>query len=396
MNTKTHTVWLFCRVIDNFGDIGVSWRLTKQLQQEQQMRVVLWVDDVHALQALLPEVDVHVEYACYEGITVVPWREPLVSKLLLKTPAADVVIETFACDVPEEVRQWMVGKPIVWLNLEYLTAESWVDDVHLLPSLQGNGVKKYFFCPGFSDKTGGVSYEQVLLSQERPVNKVKQQQLRQQYGLPECADGLHVYVFGYAEAMWPKWLRMWMQGEQKTVVWLAQGGLLADLQTHFPELQALQQVGDRVSLQQATVCLVPFVAQSEFDDVLQAADVSVVRGEDSVLRALWQGRVFWWQIYRQEDHAHHIKLHAFWQRGLDNAKALQAACFDDVLRAHQALSDELNGVRVLHESERAQAWEVVMQHQAELMAVLQAWREQLWQQQSLATQLANFIRLQLK
>ena len=396
MITRTKTVWLFCRVIDNFGDIGVSWRLAKQLQQEQQMRVVLWVDDVQALQALLPEVDVLAQYACYEGITVLQWRDALVGELLLKTPAADVVIETFACNVPEKVRQWMVGKPIVWLNLEYLTAETWVDDVHLLPSLQGNGVKKYFFCPGFSDKTGGVSFEQALLSQERPVSMEKQQQLRQQFGLPSFADSVHVYVFGYADAMWPKWLRMWMQGKQKTVVWLAQGGLLTDLQNHFPELQALQQVGDRVSLQQVTLCLVPFVAQSDFDDVLQAADVSVVRGEDSVLRALWQGRVFWWQIYRQEDHAHHIKLHAFWQRCKVHIQDLQAACFDGVWKAHQALSDELNGVRVLHESERAQAWEVVMQHQAELMAVLQAWREQLWQQQSLATQLANFIRLQLK
>lgn len=74
----------------------------------------------------------------------------------------------------------------------------------------------------------------------------------------------------------------------------------------------------------------PFVAQSDFDDVLQAADVSVVRGEDSVLRALWQGRVFWWQIYRQRRHAHHIKLHAFWQRCKEHVQGLQAACFDDV------------------------------------------------------------------
>ena len=63
MNTKTHTVWLFCRVIDNFGDIGVSWRLAKQLQQEQHLQVVLWVDDVQALRALLPEVDVHATQA---------------------------------------------------------------------------------------------------------------------------------------------------------------------------------------------------------------------------------------------------------------------------------------------------------------------------------------------
>ena len=241
-----------------------------------------------------------------------------------------------------------------------------------------------------------MSYEQALLAQERPVNSEKQLQLRQQYGLPSCADSVHVYVFGYADAMWPKWLRMWRHGAQKTVVWLAQGGLLADLQNHYPELNALQQVGDKVNLQQVMVCLVPFVAQSEFDHVLQAADVSVVRGEDSVLRALWQGRVFWWQIYRQEDNAHHIKLQAFWQRCRAHGQGLQAACDETVWQAHQALSDELNGVRELDDVERAQAWTTVLQQQAQLMAVLQMWRAQLWQQQSLATQLANFMRLQLK
>ena len=396
MNTKTHTVWLFCRVIDNFGDIGVSWRLAKQLQQEQGLQVVLWVDDMRALQALVPAADVHAQHACCEGIRVLWWQEALVADLMQEAPAADVVIETFACDVPEAVRQWMVGKPMLWLNLEYLTAEAWADDVHLLPSLQSNGVKKYFYCPGFSDKTGGVSYERGLLSQERPVNQEKQQQLRQQYGLPAIADSVHVYVFGYADAMWPKWLRMWMRGDKKTVVWFAQGSLLVDLQRQFPELQALQQVGDCVNVQQLTVCLVPFVAQSEFDQVLQAADVSVVRGEDSVLRALWQGRVFWWQIYRQEDNAHHVKLHAFWQRCKGHVQGLQAACDEVVWQAHQALSDELNGVRELDETEREQAWAAVLQQQAQLMAVLQLWRGQLWQQQSLATQLANFMRLQLK
>ena len=155
-------------------------------------------------------------------------------------------------------------------------------------------------------------------------------------------------------------------------------------------------MGDKVSLQQVTVCLVPFVAQSEFDHVLQAADVSVVRGEDSVLRALWQGRVFWWQIYRQEDNAHHVKLHAFWQRCIGHVEGLQAACDEAVWQAHQALSDELNGVRELDDVERAQAWTTVLQQQAQLMVVLQMWRAQLWQQQSLATQLANFMRLQLK
>ena len=396
MDTKKHTVWLFCRVIDNFGDIGVSWRLAKQLAQEQQCQVVLWVDDVGALQALLPQVDTTALYARYEGIEVLRWQEDEIAPWLARVPSADVVIETFACEVPDAVKQWMVGRPVLWLNLEYLTAESWVEDVHLLPSLQGNGVKKYFFCPGFSGQTGGVSYERELLEQSLPVSATQQSLLRQRHLLPEFADSLHVYVFGYADEMWPKWLRMWMNGEQHTVVWLAQGGLLQDLQTHFPELLALEQVGDVVHIRAVSVCLVPFVPQSEFDEVLQAADMCVVRGEDSVLRALWQGRLFWWQIYRQAENAHHVKLHAFWQCCMQQIQGLQAALDEDVWCAFQALSDELNGVVKLDDEKRAQAWQTVLKQRAELAEGLRLWRNEIWQQQSLATQLANFMRLQLK
>ncbi|WP_157072023.1 elongation factor P maturation arginine rhamnosyltransferase EarP, partial [Cupriavidus sp. HPC(L)] len=37
---------IFCTVIDNFGDIGVCWRLARQLAQEHGHAVRLWVDDL--------------------------------------------------------------------------------------------------------------------------------------------------------------------------------------------------------------------------------------------------------------------------------------------------------------------------------------------------------------
>lgn len=387
--------WLFCRVIDNFGDIGVSWRLAKQLVCEQNMQVVLWVDDWQAVRALLP--DIGNDWCEYEGVLLRFWNAACSKQGLQQVPVADVVIETFACDVPEAVLQWLAEqKQVVWLNLEYLTAEDWVDGIHLLPSLQSNGVAKYFFCPGFSEQTGGVSYEQTLLNKNLPVNSAQKQLLREQYGLPHCAGNTHVYVFGYADAMWPLWFEMWANGAQALTIWLTQGSVLAQLQTQYPVLQALQHVGDSVVCGSARVCLVPFVAQSQFDEVLQAADVCVVRGEDSVLRALWQGQVFWWQIYRQQEQAHHVKLKAFWQRFEQDSGVLQDALVCSVYQAHQTLSDELNGVRSLAALERAQAWQYVCEHQAHLAVFLQKWRHLLWDKGSLATQLANFIRHQLK
>jgi uncharacterized repeat protein (TIGR03837 family) len=51
--------------------------------------------------------------------------------------------------------------------------------------------------------------------------------------------------------------------------------------------------------------------QREFDHLLWACDLNFVRGEDSLVRALWAGQPFVWQIYPQHDNAHHAKLDAF-------------------------------------------------------------------------------------
>ena len=52
---KTHRLWdIFCTVIDNHGDLGVCWRLTRQLLAQGQS-VRLWVDDASALAWMAPD-----------------------------------------------------------------------------------------------------------------------------------------------------------------------------------------------------------------------------------------------------------------------------------------------------------------------------------------------------
>jgi uncharacterized repeat protein (TIGR03837 family) len=55
----------------------------------------------------------------------------------------------------------------------------------------------------------------------------------------------------------------------------------------------------------------PYFSQTEFDALLWACDLNFVRGEDSLVRALWAGQPWVWHIYPQDDLAHHDKLHAF-------------------------------------------------------------------------------------
>src|SRR3990167_4247188 len=113
---------IFCTVIDNYGDIGVCWRLARQLAAEHGLAVRLWVEDLNSLQPLSPEVDPLREAQSCRGVEVRRWPADFPA-----TYPADVVIETFACELPERYQAAMAQreqKP-VWINLEYLSAASW-------------------------------------------------------------------------------------------------------------------------------------------------------------------------------------------------------------------------------------------------------------------------------
>jgi uncharacterized repeat protein (TIGR03837 family) len=60
-----------------------------------------------------------------------------------------------------------------------------------------------------------------------------------------------------------------------------------------------------------SISYLPALTQREFDHLLWACDLNFVRGEDSLVRALWAGQPFIWNIYPQDDDAHHPKLDAF-------------------------------------------------------------------------------------
>ena len=104
----------------------------------------------------------------FSGVTIVHWTTPLPVPFV----PADVLIEAFACELPEVVKQQLTDlhqntpeNVPVWLNLEYLSAEDWVDGCHGLPSMQASGIKKFFYFPGFTAKTGGLICERNLFTE---------------------------------------------------------------------------------------------------------------------------------------------------------------------------------------------------------------------------------------
>ena len=143
---------IFCSVVDNYGDIGVTWRLARQLVAEHDVAVRLWVDDLQAFVALCPEADATATQQWRQGVEVHLWPQEWEA-----AQVADVVIEAFACKLPEAYLLAMKARPVpaLWINLEYLSAEDWVTGCHGLPSLRPDGLKRMFFFPGFEKGTGG-------------------------------------------------------------------------------------------------------------------------------------------------------------------------------------------------------------------------------------------------
>lgn len=322
----TITCDIFCTVVDNYGDIGVSWRLARQLVHEHGVAVRLWVDDLASLQRLCPQTDPVLAEQRLAGIEVRHW-----TLMFSDVKPAQIVIGTFACELPERYVAAMANmeqKP-VWLNLEYLSAEDWVEGCHKLPSPHPRlPLMKYFFFPGFTPGTGGLLLENNLLLRRDAFQNDPQAQAAywQSFGLamPQ-PDELRVSLFSYENPALPELFRVWEQGVQPVTCLLPEGRALPQAAAYFGHEGG--KAGDRWLRGKLQVCVLPFVEQPDYDTLLWACDVNFVRGEDSFVRAQWAGRPFVWHIYPQHDGVHMHKLRAFMERHCEGLAPESAQAF---------------------------------------------------------------------
>jgi uncharacterized repeat protein (TIGR03837 family) len=282
---------IFCKVVDNFGDIGVCWRLARQLRDSHGLSVRLWVDDLQVAQRLIPTLDVALPTQTVEDIVVIHWDDNADF-----SQAADVVIEAFACDLPAPYLVAMQTKSSKWINLEYLSAETWVVDFHVKPSPQQNGLVRYFYFPGFTPNTGGL----LTVGRHPYTNKV--------FSSPPIS-ALKVSLFCYPHAPIHHLLQAMAKGSTSTYCYVPMTSILPQVAAYF-ELPSLQ-VGQIVQSEHLTVEVLPFLTQEDYDTLLAHCDINFVRGEDSWVRAIWANKPFIWQPYLQEDNAHIQKLNAF-------------------------------------------------------------------------------------
>lgn len=328
MLSATHppcSLAIFCKVVDNYGDIGICWRLARQLRREHGLAVTLWVDDLASFRRLCPAIDLEADLQLCEQVSVRHWHAQ--AGAVGPDDVADIVIEFFGCDIPDAYIQAMAQRAPrpVWLNLEGLSAEQWVEGCHRLPSMHPRlPLTKHFFFPGFTAQTGGLLRETALGGQRRQFQSdpaaVTAFLARLGVTAAEMA-ARKVSLFCYPGAPVAALFHAWEHGAG-ALTCLVPEGVAAQAVATF--LGAPARAGAAVTRGALTVRVVPFVAQPDYDRLLWACDVNFVRGEDSFVRAQWAGRPFVWHIYPQDDNLHHVKLRAFLQRYAPHQGALRA------------------------------------------------------------------------
>jgi len=322
---RATSLTIFCKVVDNFGDIGICWRLAAQLQREHGISVTLWVDDLRSFQRIRPDVAVDADVQQIAGVTVRQWRNQ--DGEFSAADVTDIVIEFFACDIPPGYIAAMAQcnpRP-VWLNLEGLTAEEWVEGCHTLPSPHPRlPLTKHFFFPGFTEKTGGLLHE-AGLDEERQrfqSDPAAMAAFLAQLGLtPEEVASPKASLFCYPYAPVATLFDTWRHGPTAITCLVPDGVAAGDVRAFLDADPTPGQARTRGAL---TVRVLPFVAQPDYDRLLWTCDINFVRGEDSFVRAQWAGRPFIWHIYPQDENLHNKKLRAFLHRYSDGIESLDA------------------------------------------------------------------------
>ncbi len=296
---------IFCKIVDNFGDIGVCWRLAKQLQIEHGLQVRLFVTHLEVASRILVGISNCAEQT-YEDISIIRWDE----ETIFGQPA-DVAIETFSCSLPEAYLARMDEKT-VWVNVDYLSAEDWVPEFHGLNSqFQQTKLLRHFYFPGFSAGTGGLLREKALMEMRDSFQQSAQKMhdFWQSLFINNDQIDLKISLFSYENAPVEELLQTLTKANQSVSVFMPISGKSASLLGH----EGLQ-AGDSIALGNLNLHLLPFLNQVNYDKLLWACDLNFVRGEDSWIRAVWAGRPFIWQPYWQTDNAHLLKLNAFLDR----------------------------------------------------------------------------------
>lgn len=336
-------ITILCKVVDNYGDIGFVYRLARnitELYPDTELRLV--VSDLPSFAAMAPFVKEGLARQSARGWQIFDWNKEDVCTKEFSRRIPDVILQCFQCQRPEWLDRILFDpeqKKIVRIvNLEYLTAESWADDFHLLKSgTRSILVKKVNFMPGFTKKTGGLVMDSSFLSSlqnKEAALKTIQDDLMAKAGTGAGissvvsangqkeaeADSIQalrdantfcVTIFAYKRNFTHVVgaLKSFMEERQKENPLFRIHAFVAAGLACSPFEEAWKEEGCPFAITK-----LPYLSQEAWDALLCSSDFNFVRGEDSFARACLCGKPFVWHAYPQDEELHLVKAGAVLER----------------------------------------------------------------------------------
>ena len=350
----------------------MSWRLARQLAKEHGTSATLWIDAPRTLSAIAP--DAGPEFAT-PSLAARPWDEARPTR-----GARRVAVSAFGCELPPAVR---AALPALWVNLEYLSAEPWIDGCHGLASRKPvDGAIEHFFYPGFTGTSGGLLRERGLI-EARDAFRAGENPERwlAAHGIDVRPGERRISLFCYPDAPVAPWLARLAEEPTPTHLLVPEGVAQPALRQFLGRALAPRAQVSHGSLRVECFALLP---QDDYDRLLWSCGLNFVRGEDSWVRALWSGSPFVWQPYRQREQAHRAKLDAFL------ARFAQAGGAPGATEAAAALMHAWSDA-----SEPGPAWTAYSAVLPEIAAAHARWTHALASTADLATRLVAFCAARL-
>ena len=294
---EINSIDIFCEVIDNYGDVGVAYRLAREFKRiYPHKRLRFFINKTEEINLIKKSNDI--EIIAYKDIFKVE-------------NSPDLIIETFACEIPKEYMDKALRSSKLIINLEYFSAEDWVDDFHLQESFLGGSLKKYFFIPGLSKKSGGILLDNEFLERKKQVEENREYYL-EKFEIKEKYD-LVGSVFSY-EKNFDSLIKELKKLDKKVLLLV----LSEKTQKNFIKYFDNSNNYDKIK-----AVKLPFFTYDKYEELLSLCDFNLVRGEDSFVRALLLGKPFLWHIYPQEENIHIQKLNSFLEKYCPNNNELK-------------------------------------------------------------------------
>ena len=291
-------ITILCKVVDNFGDIGVAWRMAKrfvELAKKENLEIIekinLSVDGLSSFNKIENSIDITQSFQTVKDVCVYDWNcYDVCYKIFSQNDGKKLafIIECFQCGRPDWMEKILfqdkLQRTVQIVMIDYLTAEKYAEDFHKLMSLTRSAkVQKVNFMPGFSDKTGGLIIE----------DKWEAVAQRNSNG--------PVLFFTYSKN-WDGVAESFVKKTDKQIL-AAKGVGFESVKNSFEKFLLQTEFSSRFKS-------LDFCNQREWDNLLLNCSFLFIRGEESLSRACLSGIPFVWHAYVQTEEYQLVKVKA--------------------------------------------------------------------------------------